>query len=132
MLTRETDTFARKTDMLTADAYIERASIWSKALVKATGVPVKADPYSAASRLVKRATGAQVPASIIRSLARRAGSLKEVGGHVHDALALAYAKECQRQKRLLEHEIAIATAAGAVSSVVDEAQALVRDMEGST
>lgn len=128
MASQESRKFARKSLMLTAEAYIDRASGWSKALVKATGLSVKQDPYSAVAEMVRRVTGARVPVSKIYSLVRKPGSLKEVAAHVHDALAATYAAECERQRKLLEHEMAIAKAAGtrpafvrAAASVAGEA-----------
>lgn len=124
MRCQESYRFVRKSLMLTAEAYIDRASVWSKALVKLSGLPVKADPYSAVAELVRRVTGAKVPASKIYALVRRPSSLKEIAGHIHDALAATYAAECARQQRKLEYEIAIAKAAGASPAVVSAAARL--------
>lgn len=126
MMRRMVRKFARKSPMLTAEAYLDRAAEWAGFLVRATGLPVKADPYSAVARTVKQRTGASVPASKIYSLCRRRSSLKEIGAHIHDALRAAYTAECERQRKLLEHEIAIAKATGTSQVLVDEAEALVR------
>lgn len=115
MTKQESPKFGRKSPMaeaFTADAYVGRASAWSKALVKSTGRPVKADPYSAVADMVRRATGANVPASKICTLARKPRSLKSICGSIHDALARTYAAECARQRKLLAHEQAIAEAIG--------------------
>lgn len=125
---RESRMFARKSHMMTADAYIGRASAWSKALVKSTGLPVKADPYSAVSRMIRAETCADVPPSKIFALVRKPSSLKSICGSIHDALAATYAAYCARQKRLLEHEITIANAIGADRATVDAAEALVRKL----
>lgn len=93
--------------MRAAEAYVAEASAWAKFLVVLAG-PVKRDPYKAvADRL-----GPDVPRSKIYSLARRPSSLKEIGAHIHAALRAAYAAECERQRKLLEHETTIAAAAG--------------------
>lgn len=93
--------------MRAAEAYVAEASSWAKFLVALAG-PVKRDPYKAvADRL-----GPDVPRSKIYSLARRPSSLKEIGAHVHAALRAAYAAECERQRKLLEHETYVASAAG--------------------
>lgn len=107
--------------MRAAEAYVAEASGWAKFLVALAG-PVKRDPYKAvADRL-----GPDVPRSKIYSLARRPASLKEVGAHIHAALAAAYAAECERQRKLLEHESHVARAAGVSPAALRSAARLGR------
>lgn len=101
--------FIRKTSMNTAELHIAQASVWATSLVcslRRDGY--RRDPYSRVAEMV----GPDVPPSRIRSLVVRPRSLKTIASHVREGLAALYAKECERQKRLLEHERSVATAAG--------------------
>lgn len=116
--------FVRKLYMSTAELHIAEASIWATALVSKQG-PAKTDPYSRVAAKLSQIAGEPVPRSKIYSLVRRSGSLKSIASHIREALASAYAAECARQQRLLEHEISIAKAAGASSALISAASGLV-------
>jgi transposase-like protein len=61
----------------------------------------------------------------------RRSSIKDIGVTVYMSLKAAYQAECERQLRKLKNEIANTEAvAGAASTVVDEAKALVRTFGG--
>ena len=98
--------------MRTAELHVRESSIWATALVGRFGS--YPDPYAAVARM----RGPEVPRSKIYSLVRRPNAIKTIASHIREALASAYAAECARQKKALEHEIAIARAVGAHSAVV--------------
>ena len=116
--------FGRKLFMSTAELHIAEASVWATALVSKHG-PAKSDPYLRVAQKASQIAGEPVPRSKIYSLVRRPKALKSIASHIREALASAYAAECARQQRLLDHEIAIATAAGASSALISAAVGLV-------
>jgi len=110
--------------MNTAELHIAQASVWATALVgslKRSGY--RRNPYLRVAEMV----GPDVPPSRIRSLVVRPRSLKTIASHVREGLAALYANECERQKRLLDHERAIATAAGIDTALIRAAARLAGD-----
>ena len=112
--------FKRKTQMNTAELHIHESAVFAAALVGAEKKSGRACPYAAVARRLEDCSRSK-----IWSLVHRPRSLKSIASHIREGLASAYAKECDRQRRLLEHEIAIAKAIGVVSPLLDEASALV-------
>ena len=110
----------RKTQMRTAELHIAEASVFATALVGAAKKRERRDPYAVVADVA-----GDCARSKIWSLVHRPRSLKSIASHIREGLANAYARECERQKRLLAHEITIAKAIGVHHALVDEAEALV-------
>jgi hypothetical protein len=118
MMDQKTQILVQKMQARTAELHIAESALFAAALVGAAKKRDRLDPYDA----VASASGAS--RSRIWSLVHRPRSLKSIASHIREGLANAYARECERQRKLLEHEIAIATAAGASPSLVSAASRL--------
>lgn len=99
--------FIRKTSMRTAELHIAEASVWATALVSRAKKSERSDPYAHVAGLID-----DCQRSKIYSLVARPRSLKSIASHIRESLARLYDDECSRQQRLLDHERAIAKAAG--------------------
>jgi len=105
----------------TPAAFVEEAAGWAGFLLK-TEVARHGDTDQAMRRAAKKAG---VPHSRFWSLVRRPQTLKDIGASIYFSLHHAYQAECERQQRLLQHELDIARAkAGPRSALVRAAARL--------
>ncbi|WP_342711530.1 hypothetical protein AAFG13_06720 [Bradyrhizobium sp. B124] len=108
-------------------AYLDEAVKWSKDLTKMR-VRGPGDTERA-MRSIEREYGVEY--GVLWRLRYRRSQLKDIGVTAYMRLKAAYQAECQRQLRMLKHEIAITEAAcGAASDPVVQAKALVRQNGG--
>lgn len=120
MVCQKSQMLVRKTQMRTAELHIAETAVFAAALVSAEKRRGRACPYDAVARGVDGCSRSK-----IWSLVHRPRSLKSIASHIRAGLADAYARECERQRKLLAHEAAIAKAIGAPHALVDQAETLV-------
>ena len=116
----------RKPQMRAAELHIHESAVFAAALVGAAKKDGRSCPYSAVANRV-----GDCARSKIWSLVHRPRSLKSIASHIREGLAAAYAGECERQRKLLEHEIRVAKAIGVVSPALAEAERLVGHEEAA-
>jgi hypothetical protein len=104
-------------------AYVDRAVTWSKKLtrMKASGP----GDMENAMRRIEREYGIEY--GVLWALRYR--KPKDILASWYFRLKAAYEAECQRQVRMLQHEIEITKAMGAGADAVASAEAFVREMD---
>ena len=126
MACRKSQMLVRKSQMRTAELHVHEAAVFAAHLVGVEKKAGRACPYDAVARRIEACSRSK-----IWSLVHRPRSLKAIASHIREGLADAYARECERQRKLLEHEIRVAKAIGAVSPSVAEAERLLRQEEAA-
>jgi hypothetical protein len=113
MTNQKPQTLVRKMQARTAELHVSEAAVFATALVARSRRAERRDPYEAVASNLEGCSRGR-----IWTLVHRPRTLKSIASHIREGLASAYARECERQRKLLEHEIAIAKIAGASRSVL--------------